>query len=105
MVWSSSKWTIESHENKVVIAAIWRLAVCVCGVMNKASMCGRSVHYYITSQPISSLLKSVPRWLHHEGYSYNAQCSVIAATLRTQYVHICITVNPAWQQTIRHVSK
>ena len=37
-----------SHKHTAVSAAIFRLAVCVCEIMDKAGMCCRSVHYIIS---------------------------------------------------------
>ena len=55
------KQTFESLENTAVSAAILCLVFCVCDVMNKVSMCGKSV-CKITGQPFfcCSLVKNEP---------------------------------------------
>ena len=40
-----SEPTLESHENTAVGDAILYVGVWVCGIMNKAEMCSRSVYY------------------------------------------------------------
>ena len=42
-----SEQTLESHENTAVGDAILCAGVWVCGIMNKADMCSRSVYYVI----------------------------------------------------------
>ena len=63
----------ETYENTTMSAAIFCPAVCVSDVMNKASMCVRSIKY-VRSQPFSALhWQMEPIWLLPEEVIFEAE--------------------------------